>query len=407
MTKDRLAELLIKTGMLNQENLKRAVDAQKMQGGDLGRTMVDLGLISEETLVRAYATLYSMQAVTISPQKLDEEVAKMLPKAVCEQWGVIPFRVDQAKKYLDVAQSDPTNLDATDEIRRATKYTVRFFLATRSSIANAIAYAFYKDNMVNVGMGAEVEFTFGGDGPAGMQMTSGGRERGTSPRGGYMEGSPNDYAEGGGIPLQTAGESANFQPVSDQGVSFSGNSAQGPMPMVTTAYGGPTDGIEFGAPPQQMPPGQQMRPQQQTPPQQQDPPPFIYEGPSNEPTFDQSGVRQVRQAQASSRPVRDELLDMSLGRTGTIEKEDGPREIQIDLDEPPGGETTSPGRPPPVPATLAGMASKKDVEKLQAMTARLEEAITMNRGVLEKLLRLMIKKGFLSREEAMEVVRRG
>ena len=390
MTKDRLAELLLKTGMLNQENLQRALDAQKMHGGDLGRTMVDLGLISEETLVRAYATLYSMQAVTISPQKLDKEVAKMLPKPICEKWGVIPFRVDQGKKYLDIAQTDPTNLDATDEIRRATKYTVRFFLATRSSIGNAINFAFYSDNMVNVGVGNEVEFTFGGERPGGAQTSVG---RGTSPRGGFMAGNPADYSGGGGIPLQSTGQGASFQPVTDKGVSFSGSAAQGPMPMETTSYAGPpvdpavcdqpTDNI-FGGP------------QQQTP---------SMGGAPGEATFDQSGIRQVPQAQAaSSRPMHDELLDMKLGRTGNLDEEDGPREIQIDLGGP-GDDKTIPGRPPPLPNQILGGVSMQELEKVRASVLRLEDAIGMNRTVLENLLRALIKKGVLSREEAMTVVK--
>ena len=387
MTKDRLAELLIKTGMLNQENLQRAMDAQKMHGGDLGRTMVDLGLINEETLVRAYATLYSMQAVTISPQKLDKEVAKMLPKPVCEKWGVIPFRVDLGKKYLDIAQSDPTNLDATDEIRRATKYTVRFFLATRNSIANAINYAFYSDNIANVGIGSEVEFTFSGEQPGGPQTKV---DRGTSPRGGFMAGAPADYSNGGGIPLETTGQGASFQPVTDTGVSFSGSGSQGPMPMETTSYAGPpTDPAMSGQQGDNIFGGQQQA---------------TFGARASESTFDQSGIRQVPQAQAASRPIHDELLDMKLGRTGNLEDEDGPREIQIDLTGP-GDDKTIPGRPPPLPNQIMGGVSNQDVEKLQAQVQRLEDAIGINRTVLENLLRALIKKGVLSREEAMAVVR--
>ena len=398
MTKDRLADLLLKTGMLNQENLTRAMDAQKMHGGDLGRTMVDLGLISEETLVRAYATLYSMQAVTISPQKLDAEVAKMLPKPICEQWGVIPFRVDQGKKYLDIAQSDPTNLDATDEIRRATKYTVRFFLATRSGIANAINFAFYSDNIANVGMGNEVEFTFGGEQPGGAQVAV---DRGTSPRGGFMQGTPGDYNDSGGIPLMGTGDATSFQPPSDQkGVSFTGSGASGALPMETTSYGGPpANQMMGGQSSNQLFGGPSTDPAMSGQGQQP-----VMGGTSSEATFDQSGIRQIRQAPPSSRPVHDELLDMKLGRTGNLEEEKGPREIQIDLNDS-GGEKTSPGRPPPIPNDFLGGPTQQDIEALQSTMDRLEDAISMNRAVLENLLRALIKKRILTREEAMAVVK--
>ncbi len=381
MTKDRLAELLIKTGMLNKENLERAVNAQKIHGGDLGRTMVDMGLISEETLVRAYATLYSMQAVTLTPQKLEADVAKMLPKAVCEKWGVIAFRVDQGKKYLDVAQADPTNLDATDEIRRATKYTVRFFLATRSSIGNSINFAFYSDNLANVGVGSEVAFSFGSD-SGGMQVDHSGPSMG-----GFTQGQGESYPGGQeAIPLQGAGDMASFQPVDQQdGVSFSGQTAQGPMPMTSPFH-------------------------------QRQPAP----GAAPTPTPAPEPAREPPTPMAPKPPPRDELLDEKLGRSGNLAGEDdGPREIQIDLSGS-GSVAVAQPQPPPMPTenTTTGWPDQRQappsapspelVAKLEHLTGAmesLEAAITVNRTVLENLLRRLIQKGLLTRDEAMMVVK--
>ncbi len=50
-----LDELLLRHGAITQEQLARAKEEQRTIGGDLGRVLVDLGFISEELLIRAWA----------------------------------------------------------------------------------------------------------------------------------------------------------------------------------------------------------------------------------------------------------------------------------------------------------------------------------------------------------------
>jgi len=288
-----------------------------------------------------------------------------------------------------VAQSDPTNLDATDEIRRATKYTVRFFLATRSSIQNSLNFAYYSDNLTNVGIGNEVEFTFGKEGD-GLEMSSGGYAKGTVPRGGPGQQAGQQAGQQGGpqggqqgLPMQDMATGATYQPPADEGLSFGETGSQTPLPMTGNFHG-------------------EMSPVPQN--------------------TEESVAREPPTQMAPKPPPRDELLDEKLGRSGSLGVEDnGPREIQIELGGPgsvamkmppppptpdSGLEHTAPGWPAEGLPNISLSELVTQVEDLTAGADSLEEAISINRSVLEALLRLLITKGVLSRDEAMSLVQK-
>lgn len=145
MARERLGDILIKAGLLDEAGLQRALNEQQRWGGQLGRYLVEMGLITEETLVRALSTQYKVPAVALDPQRMDISVGRLIPQEICERNNLICFRADRGQKFLDVAMGDPSNLDASDEVRVATQFNVRPYIAAPSAIDRAIAYVFYGD----------------------------------------------------------------------------------------------------------------------------------------------------------------------------------------------------------------------------------------------------------------------
>lgn len=145
MPRERLGEILIKAGLLDDVGLQRALNEQARWGGQLGRYLVELGLITEETLVRALSTQYKLPAVALDPPRMNVSVGRLIPRDICERNSLICFRADVQKKFLDVAMSDPSNADALDEVRVATRFNVRPHIAAPTLIDKAISYVFYGD----------------------------------------------------------------------------------------------------------------------------------------------------------------------------------------------------------------------------------------------------------------------
>lgn len=155
MPRDRLGDILIKAGLLDQAGLQRALNEQRRWGGLLGQYLVQLNLISEENLVRALSAQYKLPAVALDAPKLDIGIAKLVPQRICEKHCLICFRADTKNRFLDVAMANPAMTDAIDEVRVATQYNVRPYIAGPGAINAAIRYVFYGD----VHIGDEVELT--------------------------------------------------------------------------------------------------------------------------------------------------------------------------------------------------------------------------------------------------------
>jgi len=148
MAREKLGNILIKAGLLDELGLQRALNEQQRWGGQLGRYLVELGLITEETLVRALSSQYKVPAVSLDPHRMDVKIGKFIPRDICERNGLVCFRTDPKQKFIDVAMSDPSNLDAIDEVRVATKYNVRPHIAAPTVIDRAISFVFYGEMSV-------------------------------------------------------------------------------------------------------------------------------------------------------------------------------------------------------------------------------------------------------------------
>lgn len=155
MPRDRLGDILIKAGLLDQAGLQRALNEQRRWGGLLGQYLVQLNLISEENLVRALSAQYKLPAVALDPPKLDIAVAQLVPQRICEKHCLVCFRADTKKRFLDVAMANPAMTDAIDEVRVATQYNVRPYIAGPGAINAAIRFVFYGD----LHLGDEVQLT--------------------------------------------------------------------------------------------------------------------------------------------------------------------------------------------------------------------------------------------------------
>jgi hypothetical protein len=137
MARRRIGEILIKAGVLDPQGLRAALAEQQRWGGQLGRILVEMKLISEEVLVRALSHQLNLPSVDLTNRTIAPAVLELVPGELAEQLGILPFNVEN--KFLDVAMSDPTNLGISDELRIRTRYTVRPCLAGPKAIENALA----------------------------------------------------------------------------------------------------------------------------------------------------------------------------------------------------------------------------------------------------------------------------
>jgi MSHA biogenesis protein MshE len=117
--KIRLGDLLIKQGLLTQDELENALKEQKLTGRKLGRVIVDSGLVSEEAISKALARQLGADFVDLKVFQPRPELVKLLPEAQARRFRALVL--DERNGQLRVGMSDPTDLAAFDEVARVVR----------------------------------------------------------------------------------------------------------------------------------------------------------------------------------------------------------------------------------------------------------------------------------------------
>ncbi|MBN1325782.1 Flp pilus assembly complex ATPase component TadA [Candidatus Falkowbacteria bacterium] len=154
MSKD-LGKALVKGKVITDEQLQKAKEHQKQGGGRLTSSLVVLGILREDQLVEFLSQLYSVPAVNLNELAPDISIVSLISKRIACKHLVIP--INQAGKTLIVAMADPSNRQASDEIKFLTDLDVEVVVASEQSIKEAIE-RFYPDDE-----GSLEEFTNGAD----------------------------------------------------------------------------------------------------------------------------------------------------------------------------------------------------------------------------------------------------
>ena len=127
----------MQAGVLNESGLRAALVEQRRWGGQLGRILIEMKLVSEDVLVQALSHQMNFPVVNLEQVDFDPELAELIPGELAEQHSIIPFKVEG--KFLDVAMCDPTNLGIIDELRIRTRLNVRTYLAGPRAIEKAMS----------------------------------------------------------------------------------------------------------------------------------------------------------------------------------------------------------------------------------------------------------------------------
>lgn len=147
MKNKKLGEMLIDAGILQPEELDRALQDQKTSGKRLGQVLIDNHYITEEDLVTTLKNQLGIGFEDLNTTKFDPSVAKLVPKAVAVKNRVVPVRMDHDKLVL--AMEDPMNFNATEEVRKITRRRIIPVIAYSTAITRALT-ALYENEGANL-----------------------------------------------------------------------------------------------------------------------------------------------------------------------------------------------------------------------------------------------------------------
>jgi type IV pilus assembly protein PilB len=132
----RLGEMLLKAGLIKQEQLQEALESQKQNGGKLGYNLVRLGFVQEDDITQLLSEQYGVPSINLRHFEIDEAVIKLIPSEVVQKYLVLP--VNRTGATLTIAMADPTNVFAMDDIKFMTGYNVEPVVASEIAIREAV-----------------------------------------------------------------------------------------------------------------------------------------------------------------------------------------------------------------------------------------------------------------------------
>ena len=119
---ERLGDLLLKEGLINKDQLAKALAEQKASGTRLGYNLVKMGFVQETEITKMLARQYRMPAVDLARFEVDPKIVKMIPADVALKHMVLPLK--REGRTLTVAMADPTNLAVLDDLKFITRYDI-------------------------------------------------------------------------------------------------------------------------------------------------------------------------------------------------------------------------------------------------------------------------------------------
>lgn len=136
-TKPLLGQLLIENQVITQEQLDIALKRQKETGRLLGKTLLELGLISEESaLLPVLAGQLNVDYVNLKSTSILPEVISLIPAQFAIHYKVIPIKLK--KDVLIVATGRPLDIHVLDEISLVVTHRLKFVLVGEKDVLEAI-----------------------------------------------------------------------------------------------------------------------------------------------------------------------------------------------------------------------------------------------------------------------------
>jgi type IV pilus assembly protein PilB len=131
---DLVAELVGETGLLEPDQLENV--RTRAAGGSFSQALRDEGLATAQGVARTLAEQYHLPLVDLAEAGIDPEASKLIAFPVLERVGAIPFAF--ADGTLMVAITDPQNVQGLDQLRLATRHSVKFFVAASTDVLTEV-----------------------------------------------------------------------------------------------------------------------------------------------------------------------------------------------------------------------------------------------------------------------------
>jgi type IV pilus assembly protein PilB len=130
-------DLLIRTGVLDTNQLALALEAQSKNSTTLGKAIADLGFAEESKVAAAIASALRLEYLEGEPNTVGEEATALLKPDFCKKRHVLPLALEGNRFKLAV--TDPSDYSALQDVEFRTGRKVVPVVVTESWFEKVLA----------------------------------------------------------------------------------------------------------------------------------------------------------------------------------------------------------------------------------------------------------------------------
>jgi len=131
-----LGEILYAKGLVDKENLIKAIKKAKESNKRLGEMLIQMGLANEDQVFEALAKQFGMDYVDLDKVEVPENAKQLIPEELIKKHRILPLSKDNGTLKLII--KDPLDLDLLDLLRFRLNAELNCCLASPTKIDNYI-----------------------------------------------------------------------------------------------------------------------------------------------------------------------------------------------------------------------------------------------------------------------------
>ncbi|MCX7831281.1 MAG: type II/IV secretion system protein [Actinobacteria bacterium] len=136
MTKKSLAQILLESGLITQEQLKEAEELRQKMGLPLSSALVYLGFVAQKDLAKKIAEQIGLPFIDFESFSPDQSAISSVSEEIARKYSVFPVKIEG--NSLILAMTNPKDIIAIEEIKTMTGLEIRPAVAIKEEIDTAI-----------------------------------------------------------------------------------------------------------------------------------------------------------------------------------------------------------------------------------------------------------------------------
>ncbi|KTD82586.1 GspE/PulE family protein [Legionella waltersii] len=136
MKRIRLGEILLNEGLIDQDILNKAIELQKKTGDKFGRTLIGMGVVAENDVLKLIANQLSIEFVDLNHAEVDPNLVQLLPEIYARRYRAIVLGKDQ--DHLLVGMADPQDINAFDAVSKILKHPIKMAVVSEFALLKVL-----------------------------------------------------------------------------------------------------------------------------------------------------------------------------------------------------------------------------------------------------------------------------